>query len=63
MDITRSPDEERPQFSKINDFDMIIICIGILIYPVKDSAERSIVFSKYSLKKIFRIPINSGKHK
>ena len=26
---------------------MIIIDIGILIYPVKESAERGIVFSKY----------------
>ena len=30
---------------------MIVIHIGILMYPVKDSAEGGLVFSKYSLKK------------
>ena len=47
--ITRSPDEKHPQFSKIYNFDMITIHIGILIYPVKDSAERGIIFLKYIL--------------
>ena len=46
-DIIRSPDEKRLQFSKMSRFDMIIINIGLLIYPVKDSVEMGIVFSKY----------------
>ena len=40
--------QEAPSIFKTSNFDMIIIHIGILIYPVKDSAERGIVFSKYS---------------
>ena len=43
-DIPRTPDKKRPQFSKISNLDMIIIYIGKLMYPVKDSAERCIFF-------------------
>ena len=46
-DITIFPDEKRPQFSKYSNLDIIIIHKGVLIYPVKDSAEKGIVFSKY----------------
>ena len=35
-------------FEKFLIFVMIVIHIGILMYPVKDSAERGLVFSKYS---------------
>ena len=31
----------------MSNFDMILIHIGILVYPVKDSTERDKVFSKY----------------
>ena len=40
----------------MSNFDMVIIHIGILIYPVKDSAERGIVFSKYRFLILFGIP-------
>ena len=45
--------EKCRQLTKNSNFDMIIINIGILIYPVKDSAERGIVFSKNSFFLIF----------
>ena len=32
---------------KKSNFVMIVIHIGILMYPVKDSAESSLVFSKH----------------
>ena len=38
---------------KKSNFDMIVTHIGIQMYPVKDSAERGLVFSKYSF---FGIP-------
>ena len=44
---TSSHEEKRPQFSKMSSFGMIVIHVGILIYPVKDSAEMGNVFSKY----------------
>ena len=45
--ITRSPSEKHPEFWKIANSFMILINTGILIYPVIDSAERGLVFSKY----------------
>ena len=44
--ILKSYDLKRPQFSKDSSFDMIIIHIGILIYPVKDSTEKTLLVSK-----------------
>ena len=45
--VARSADEKHPQFSKIYNFDMIAIYIGILIYPVNDSAKRGLIFFRY----------------
>ena len=53
--LQRSADEKRPQFSKISNFDMIVIHIGEQIHPVKDSAERGLIFSKYRFFLIFGI--------
>ena len=49
---TRSADDKRPQLSKMSIFDVIVIHIGIPlgVYPVKDSAETCLIFSKYSFK-------------
>ena len=47
-DITRFPDEKCPQLSKISNLDKVVIHVSMLmlIYPVKDSTDRGIVFSE-----------------
>ena len=35
-----------PNFQKKSAFDMIVIYIGVLTYPVKDSYERSLISLK-----------------
>ena len=56
-DITRSTCDKRPPYGKILILVMIVINIGILMYPVKDSPEKVLVSLEYRFFFFFKIGI------